>query len=68
MSTAFLFLIVAIGVGAAGSALLWLVSKRRRPADPDYQEQLRAIAPSHGRPVRQPRGVVRLHDDVRRER
>jgi hypothetical protein len=63
VSTAFVFLAVAIGAAAAASAILWLVSGRNRGQAPDYQEQLRAIAPRPDhQPIEQPRGVVPLED------
>lgn len=59
MSTAFVFLVVAIGVATAGSAVLWFLSGRRRDQQPDYHEQLRAIAPSSSRdPIDEPSRIV----------
>ena len=61
MSTAVVFLLAALGASAFGSAVLWISSSRHRGDEPDYHEQLRAIAPSATRgPIEQPRGIVPL--------
>lgn len=62
MSTAVLFLLVALGVSTAGSTVLWLFSGRNRGAPTDYREQLRAIAPSRLEPFEQPSGIVSLDE------
>ena len=61
MSSAVVFLMVALGAAAAGSSILWYLSGRHRAQQPDYQTQLRAIAPRSGHgPVEQPSGIVPL--------
>lgn len=58
MSSAVLFLLAALGAAAVSSSLLWYLSGRRRADQPDYQTQLRAIAPRAGHgPVEQPSGI-----------
>jgi hypothetical protein len=61
MSSAVVFLLAALGVAAASSSILWYLSGRHRAQQPDYQTQMRAIAPRSGHgPVEQPRGIVPL--------
>ena len=61
MSSAVLFLLGAMGVASAGSVVLWYMSGRAQSREPDYQEQMRAIAPRTGHgPVEQPSGIVPL--------
>ena len=63
MSSAVVFLLVALGAATAGSAVLWILTNRHRDDEPDYHEQLRAIAPSASRgPIEQPRGIVPLDE------
>ena len=63
MSTAFLFLVVALAAAAAGSALMWYYTGRNRDQEPDYRDQLRAIAPDTSQgPIEQPRGIVTLDE------
>ena len=39
----------------AGSLIIWAIAKSRRPVEPGFQDQLRAIAPDErSRPLRQP--------------
>lgn len=61
MSSAFIFLVVALAVATTASIVLWWLTIRHRDDEPDYHEQLRAIAPSARRgPVEQPPGIVPL--------
>ncbi|MFQ5557991.1 MAG: hypothetical protein ACE5GB_10860 [Acidimicrobiales bacterium] len=61
MSSAVVFLLVALGAAVVGSSLLWLVQRSPRRDSTDYRDQLRAIAPRDARrQVDQPSGVVRL--------
>jgi len=61
VSSALVFLLAALGAAAAGSSILWYLSGRSRAQQPDYQAQLRAIAPRSGHgPVEQPSGIVPL--------
>ena len=63
MSTAFVFLLVALAAATAGSALMWYYTGRNRDEEPDYRDQLRAIAPDANRgPIEQPRGIVTLDE------
>lgn len=63
MSTAVVFLLGAIGASVIGSAVLWILSGRHRSDEPDYHDQLRAIAPSATRgPIEQPSGIVPLDE------
>lgn len=60
MSTAVTFLLVALAFAVVGSAVLWMLQNRpsRRPAEYDFQAQLRAIAPNPRRePVAGPDGT-----------
>lgn len=64
MNTAAVFLIVAALAAVGGSLLLYFGYRVRQPRPPDFQEQLRAIAP---RPTKrtgeQPSGIVPLEPD-----
>ena len=63
MSDAVVFLVLPFLAAALGSVLLWLWSRRRRPVESGFQEQLRALAPDErSRPHPQPSGIVRLDD------
>ena len=63
MSTAVVFLLAALGASVVGSAVLWIISGRHRRDEPDYYDQLRAIAPSATRgPIEQPSGIVPLDE------
>ncbi|MEO0495377.1 MAG: hypothetical protein AAF081_18370 [Actinomycetota bacterium] len=63
MSDAVVFLVLPFVAALLGSVLLWLWSRRRRPAQPGFHEQLRAIAPDErSRPHPQPSGIVRLDE------
>ena len=63
MSSAVVFLLAALGASVVGSTVLWILSGRHRGDEPDYHEQLRAIAPSATRgPIEQPRGIVPLDE------
>lgn len=63
MSDAVAFLVLPLLAALLGSVLLWLWSRRRRPTEPAFQDQLRALAPDErSRPHPQPSGIVRLDD------
>lgn len=69
MSTAAVFLIIAASAAIVGSLVLYLGHRVRRPRPPDFQEQLRAIAPRDAtRPVQQSSGIVRLDPGADEER
>lgn len=64
MSSAVAFLVVAGLAAAVGSVLLWLSHRVREPKPPDFQDQLRAIAPRGDvRPPQQTSGIVPLDPD-----
>lgn len=68
MSDAVAFLVLPVLAATLGSVLLWLWSRRRRPVESGFQEQLRALAPDErSRPNPQPSGIVRLDDSVGEE-
>ena len=60
MSSAVLFLVVALAGATVASLILWLFSNFPRTPEPDYQDQLRAIAPTKKKAVEQPSGIVPL--------
>lgn len=61
MNTAAIFLIVAALAAVVGSLVLYVGHRIRRPAPPDFQEQLRAIAPKNPkRTAEQTSGIVHL--------
>ncbi len=61
MSTAAAFLIIAVLAAVVGSLILYFGHRVRQPAPPDFQEQLRAIAPRHPKgTAEQPSGIVPL--------
>ena len=63
MSDAVAFLVLPLLAAVLGSVVLWMWARRRRPVQPGFQEQLRAIAPDErSRPHPQPSGIVRLDD------
>ena len=63
MSNAVAFLLIPIAAAVVGSVLLWLWARSRRPVEPGFQEQLRALAPDErSRPHPQPSGIVRLDE------
>ena len=63
MSDAVGFLVIPIIAAVAGSLIIWVVSKSRRPAEPGFQDQLQALAPDErSRPHPQPTGIVTLDD------
>jgi len=59
VSTAVGFLLVAIAAAIIGSAIIWAIQHRPTRRPPDFQEQLRAIAPRPGL-AEQPTGIVHL--------
>ena len=62
MSSAAIFLLVAVGAAIIGSILLYLGYRVRRPRPPDFSEQLRRLAPNDTtRPSTQQSGIV--HSD-----
>ncbi len=68
MSSAVVFLLAAMGAATAGSAVLWYLSGRNRGPEPDYRDQLRAIAPDGATgPIEQPSGIVPLEEIVDEE-
>ena len=63
MSSAVLFLLSALGASVVGPAVLWIFSNRHRRDEPDYYDQLRAIAPSATQgPIEQPSGIGPLDE------
>lgn len=68
MSTAVAFLLVAIAAAVVGSAIIWALQHRPRRRPPDFQEQLRAIAPSRPGVSEQPTGIVHLDPSNDEER
>lgn len=63
MSDAVGFLVIPIVAALAGSLIIWVVSKSRRPLEPGFRDQLRALAPDeHPQPHPQPTGIVTLDD------
>ncbi|MEM7140286.1 MAG: hypothetical protein AAF548_04575 [Actinomycetota bacterium] len=61
MSSAAVFLLVALLAAVGGSVLLYLVTRARQPRPPDFQDQLRALAPpGRERTAEQPSGIVPL--------
>ncbi len=67
MSDSVIFLSGALAFAVLGSLLVWLVSVIRRPREPDYLDQLQALAPSR-RPARDVSGVVPLDPPVHPDR
>jgi len=68
MNSALYFLLVVAVVSIAGSVILGLRSKQRRPVDPSFSEQLKALAPDRGSPaIRQTSGIVPVVDDQAEE-
>ena len=69
MSTAAVFLIVAALAAVGGSLMLYFGHRVRRPAPPDFQEQLRAIAPQRPNGTsQQSSGIVPLEPGPDEER
>jgi hypothetical protein len=69
MNTAAVFLIVAALAAVGGSTLLYFGHRVRQPRPPDFQEQLRALAPPHAkRTAEQPSGIVPLEPGPDEER
>jgi len=69
MNTAAVFLIVAALAAVGGSLLLYFGHRVRQPRPPDFQEQLRAIAPQNPkRPAEQTSGIVPLESGSDEER
>lgn len=63
MSDAVGFLVIPIIAAIAGSLIIWVVSKSRRPVEPGFRDQLQALAPDErSRPHPQPTGIVTLDD------
>ena len=63
MSDAVGFLVIPIIAAVAGSLIIWVVSKSRRPVEPGFRDQLQALAPDErSRPHPQPTGIVTLDD------
>jgi hypothetical protein len=61
VSTAAIFLLVAAAAAVIGSVILYLGHRVRQPSPPNFQEQLRAIAPLNAnRTQEQPSGIVHL--------
>lgn len=59
MSSAALFLLVAAGAAILGSVALWVGHHWRRPAPPDFNDHLRALAPrNRDRTPSQSSGIV----------
>lgn len=69
MNSAAIFLLVAALAAVGGSFVIYAVGRVRQPRPPDFQEQLRAIAPpSHKRTADQPSGIVPLDPGSDEER
>ena len=69
MSSAVVFLVVALLAAVGGSVVLWLSHRVRESGAPDFQEQLRALAPRQGVPrADQPSGIVHLDPGSDEER
>ena len=63
MSNAVAFLVIPLLAAIAGSVLLWLWARARRPVQPGFQDRLQALAPDErSRPHPQPSGIVRLDE------
>ena len=60
MSTAVVFLLLAMAMAGAGSLLVWVVHRFPRRPEPGYREQLEAIAPVNNRPAEPPSGIAVL--------
>lgn len=60
MSTAVVFLLLAMAMAGAGSLLVWAVHRFPRRPEPGYREQLEAIAPVNNRPAEPPSGIAAL--------
>ena len=68
MSDAVGFLVIPVLAAVAGSLVIWLVSRSRRPPEPEFGEQLRALAPDErAQPHPQPTGIVTLDDQPSEE-
>ena len=68
MSDAPLFLLIPLLAAIAGSLIIYAIAKSRRPVEPGFQDQLRAIAPDErSRPLAQPTGIVTLDDQTGEE-
>jgi len=67
MSSAVLFLIIPIVVAIVGSVVIWLVSRRRRPAAPDFSQTMQALAPDRSRAPTRPPGIVPFDDSSAQE-
>ncbi len=69
MNTAAVFLVVAALVAVGGSLMLYLGHRVRRPRPPDFNEQLRAIAPQNPkRSADRPSGIVPFESGPEEER
>ena len=69
MSTAAVFLVVALLAAVGGTLMLYFGHRVRRPRPPDFHEQLRAIAPQNPkRPVGQQGGIVPFESGPEEER
>jgi hypothetical protein len=69
VSTAAIFLFVAVAAAVIGSVILYLGHRVRQPRPPNFQEQLRAIAPLNAtRTHEQPSGIVKLDPGADEER
>lgn len=69
MNSAAIFLIVAALAAVGGSLLLYVGHRVRQSSPPDFQEQLRAIAPRNPkRPAEQTSGIVPFESGPDEER
>mgnify|MGYP001553572713 CR=1 FL=1 len=59
MSSAVTFLLVALAAAVVISVVVWALQHRPRRRPPDFQDQLRALAPREGRTDQAP-GIVPL--------
>ena len=60
MSNAVAFLLIPLAAAVVGSLVLWAWSRSRRPVEPGFQEQLRAITNSPVLLVPDSSGALRL--------
>ncbi len=69
MSSAVIFLVVAVLAAVIGSVLLWLGHRARESGPLEFKDQLQALAPKGAaRTVDQPSGIVPIepHSDEER--
>jgi len=68
VSTAVIFLVIPIVIAIVGSVIIWAVSRRRRPAAPDFAQTMQALAPNdRSRSATRPPGIVPFDDSSAQE-